>query len=124
MQIQEGLSSHVTIFNAGRNLKGQALDAYIENTNGAGYNLYKYNCDDVALEAIGIVDSSITKFYDDMIKTYPNNSFSAISLMVDESWEKVKLGEVSLFEISISTPGLYYVFYGLIEGGKVDCETE
>ena len=78
----------------------------------------------LALEAIGIVDSSITKFYDDMIKTYPNNSFSAISLMVDESWEKVKLGEFSLFEISISTPGLYYVFYGLIEGGKVDCETE
>ena len=93
------------------------------NGTQEGYNTFS-QCLNKNTESIGIVDSSITKFYDDMIKTYPNNSFSAISLMVDESWEKVKLGEVSLFEISISTPGLYYVFYGLIEGGKVDCETE
>ena len=124
VQIQAGLNSHITIFNAGRDLIGQDLDAYIENTKGAGYNLYEYNCDDVALEAIEIVDPSITKFYNEMLKTTPNNSYGAISLMVEEPWEKIKLGENNLFENAIGLPALYYIFYGLIAEGGTECETE
>ena len=123
-QIQEGLSYYVARYNDRENIEDQSLDTFIESLNGTGYNLYEHNCDDVTLEAIAMVDASIKKNYDNMIKTTPNNSFAAVLAMADESWEIIKIGNNNFYEWGISAPVACYVFYGLIVKGGTDCETE
>lgn len=89
------------------------LEAYLENTDDPVYQLYSNNCDTVVGEIIGTTDVSFLSCQEGMIDTTPNNSYYVRTMLLDQSWKEISIGENNGWEKIISMQGLYYVGYAL-----------
>ena len=78
--------------------------------NPPPYQIFNYNCDDVANEIIGNLGTEVN-----MIETLPNNNFY-VRIQTWNDWNHTVIGENNLGENILQIPtSVYYIWKGYAE---------